>query len=92
MMKKLAVFLSFVALGMVLATVVQAETVRGEGRYVEQTLEKLPPFHAIDVRGAAQVDGWQKDMQGVMVNGKSNLVELGQWNLDHLSLYFVYFE
>ena len=86
MMKKLAVFLSFVALGMVLATVAQAETVRGEGRYVEQTLEKLPPFHAIDVRGAAQVDVWQKDMQGVMVNGKSNLVELADIRVEDKTL------
>lgn len=86
MMKKLVVFLSFTALGMVLATVVQAETVRGEGRYVEQTLEKLSPFHAIDVRGDAQVDVWQKTAQEVMVNGKSNLVALADIRVEDKTL------
>lgn len=86
MMKKIAVFLSFVALGMVLATVAQAETVRGEGRYVEQTLEKLPPFHTIDVRGDVQVDVWQKDKQGVLVNGKSNLVALADMRVEDNTL------
>ena len=86
MMKKIAVFLSFVALGMVLATVAQAETVRGEGRYTEQTLEQLPPFHAIDVRGNAQVDVWQKDKQGVMVSGKGNLVALADIRVEDKTL------
>lgn len=85
-MKKIAVFLSFVALGMVLATVAQAETVRGEGRYMEQTLTHLTPFHAIDVRGDAQVDVWQKDKQGVMVNGKSNLVALADIRVEDKTL------
>ena len=86
MMKKLAVFLSFVALGMVLATVAQAETLRGEGRYMEQTLTHLTPFHAVDVRGDAQVDVWQKDKQGVLVNGKSNLVELADIRVEDKTL------
>ena len=85
-MKKLAVFLSFVALGMVLATAAQAETVRGEGRYMEQTLTHLTPFHAIDVRGDAQVEVWQKDKQGVMVNGKSNLIELADIRVEDKTL------
>lgn len=86
MMKKLAVFLAFVALGMVLATVAQAETVRGEGRYMEKMMEPMPPFHAIDVRGDAQVDVWQKPEQGVMVSGKSNLVALADMRVEDKTL------
>ena len=86
MMKKLVVFLSFTALGMVMIPIAQAETVRGEGRYVEQTLDKLPTFYAIDVRGDAQVDVWQKDKQGVMVNGKSNLVALANIRVEDKTL------
>lgn len=86
MMKKIAVFLAFVTLGMVLATVAQAETVRGEGRYVEQTLPSMSPFHAIDVRGDVQVDVWQKDNQGVMVSGKSNLVALADIRVEDKTL------
>ena len=86
MIKKLVVFLSFTALGMVLVPVAQAETVHGEGRYIEQTLENLPPFHAIDVRGDAQVDVWQKPKQGVMVNGKSNLVALADIRVEDTTL------
>lgn len=85
-MKKLVVFLAFVALGMVLATVSQAGTVRGEGRYTEHTLETLPPFHAIDVRGNAHVEVWQKDKQGVMVSGKSNLVALADIRVEDKTL------
>jgi len=86
MMKKLTVFLAFVALGMVSAAVAQAETVRGEGRYMEQTLTHLTPFHAIDVRGDAQVDVWQKDNQGVMLSGKSNLVALAELRVEDKTL------
>ena len=86
MIKKLVVFLSFVILGMVLAAVAQAETVRGEGRYVEQTLEPMPPFHSIDVRGDAQVDVWQKANQGIMLNGKSNLVALADLRVENETL------
>ncbi len=85
-MKKLVVFLAFVAVGMVLATVAQAETVRGEGRYTEQTLANLAPFHAIDVRGDAHVEVWQKDKQAVMVSGKSNLVALADIRVEDKTL------
>ena len=85
-MKKLTVFLSFVALGMVLATFAQAETVRGEGRYVEQTLPAMAPFHKIDVRGDVQVDVWQKNEPGVMINGKSNLVALADIRVEEDTL------
>lgn len=86
MMKKLAVFLTFVALGMVLANVAQAETIRGEGRYVEQTLPAMDTFHKIEVRGDANVDIWQKAEQGVMLNGKSNLVMLADVRVEKETL------
>jgi len=86
MMKKLVVFLTFVALGMVLASVAQAETVRGEGRYVEQTLPAMDTFHKIDVRGNANVDVWQKAEQGVMLSGKNNLVNLADIRVEKETL------
>lgn len=86
MIKKIAVFLTLVVLGVGLAGVVSAQTVRGEGRYTEQTLTHLTPFHAIDVRGDAQVDVWQKDNRGVMVSGKSNLVALADIRVEDKTL------
>ena len=86
MIKKLIVFLTFVALGLVLAGVAQAETVRGEGRYVEQQRTDLTPFHAIDVRGDAHVDIWQQGKQSVRVSGKQNLVALANLRVEDQTL------
>lgn len=85
-MKKIAVLLGFAALGLWFAAVAQAETVRGEGRYVEQTLPSMAPFHAIDVRADAQVDVWQKAEPGVMLNGKQNLVSLADVRVENNTL------
>lgn len=85
-MKKLLVFLSFVALGMVLATVAQAETVRGEGRYMEQKLTTLSPFNAIDIRGDMHVDIWQQGTQSVTLSGKHNLVSLADVHVENNTL------
>lgn len=76
MIKKIIVLLAFAALGVFLTTVAQAETVRGEGRYISNKLTHLMPFTSVDVRGDVQVELWQRDTQSVSVSGKSNLVEL----------------
>ncbi len=76
MMKKIVVLLTFAAIGMLLAATVQAETIRGEGRYVSNTLTHLTPFSKVDVRGEVQVDILQRDHQEVTVSGKTNLVAL----------------
>ena len=52
------------------------QTVRGEGRYVSQNLEKLPAFNAVDVRGDAEVDFTQQPGSSVTVSGRENLVAL----------------
>lgn len=52
------------------------QTVRGEGRYVSQKLEKLPAFDAVDVRGDADVDFMQQSAVSVTISGRENLVEL----------------
>lgn len=85
-MKKWIVFLTFVALGMALAGVARAETVRGEGRYMEQQITDLMPFHAIDVRGDAHVDIWQQGKQSVRVSGKQNLVALANLHVEDQTL------
>ena len=59
-----------------MAVVAQAQTVRGEGRYVSNELTHLTPFKAIEIHGDAQVDVWQAEGQKVSISGKSNLVEL----------------
>lgn len=76
MIKKAIVFLAFAAIGIFLAVGVQAQTVRGEGRYMSNTLTHLNPFTSIDVRADVQVDIWQRSNPGVSVSGKANLVEL----------------
>lgn len=86
MMKKVAVLVAFMLLGICAAVVVQAETVRGEGRYITHTLTHLGPFHAIDVRGDAQVDIWQQDTLGVSLSGKSNLVALADIRVENQTL------
>lgn len=52
------------------------QTVRGEGRYVSQKIEKLSAFDAVDVRGDADVDFMQQADASVTVSGRENLVEL----------------
>lgn len=86
MMKKIVVFLAFVAIGMLLAATVQAETIRGEGRYISNTLTHLTPFTKVDVRGEAQVDIWQRDHQEVSVSGKTNLVALADIRVENDTL------
>ncbi len=86
MMKKLVVFLTFVALGMILAKAAQAETIRGEGRHMEQTLAGLPAFNAIDVRGNVQVDVWHRADPSVMLSGKQNLVALADVKVENKTL------
>ncbi len=85
-MKKIVVFLTFAAIGMLLAATVQAETIRGEGRYVSNTLTHLTPFTKVDVRGEAQVDIWQRDQQNVSVSGKANLVALSDIRVENDTL------
>ena len=86
MMKKIAVVLTFAAIGLLLAAGVQAETVRGEGRYMSNKLTHLMPFKAVEVRGDAEVDIWQRDMQSVTVSGKSNLVALADLRVENETL------
>lgn len=80
------ILVAFAALGVLCAAVAQAETVRGEGRYVEQTLTNLTPFNAIEVRGDVQVDIWQRVDQSVTVNGKQNLVALADIRVENNTL------
>ena len=86
MKKKTAVFLTFAALCISLAATTHATTVRGEGHYVEKTLSQLAPFHAIEVRGNAQVDVWQQPTQQVSVSGKQNLVALADIRVENNTL------
>ena len=87
MIKKAIVWLAFAALGICLATAVQAaEIVRGEGRYISNTLTHLMPFTSVDVRADAQVEIWQKDNPSVSVSGKSNLVELADIRVEDSTL------
>lgn len=79
-------FLTFAAAGIFCAALAQAETVRGEGRYMEQKLTTLTPFNAVDVRGDAQVDIWQSGEQRVTVNGKQNLVALADIRVENNTL------
>ena len=76
MIQKVIVFLSFTAIALALAVGVQAQTVRGEGKYISNTLAQLAPFKSVEVRGDVRVDIWQRDVQRVSIHGKSNLVEL----------------
>lgn len=86
MIKKIVVFLAFAAIGMFLADGVRAETIRGEGRYLSNTLTHLMPFTSVDVRGDVQVDIWQKDSRQVSVSGKSNLVALADIRVEDNTL------
>lgn len=86
MIRKLVVFLAFAALGAVLAVGVHAQTVRGEGKYMSNTLTHLPPFTSIDVRGDAQVDIWQRNDTSVSVSGKVNLVALADIRVEDETL------
>ena len=86
-MKKIkAVFLTFAVLCIGWAATAHATTVRGEGHYVEKTLSQLAPFHAIEVRGNAQVDVWQQPTQQVSVSGKQNLVALADIRVENNTL------
>ncbi len=69
-----------------MAVVAQAQTVRGEGRYISNNLTHLTPFKAIEVHGDAQVDVWQAEGQSVTVSGKSNLVELADIRVEDETL------
>ena len=69
-----------------MAVVAQAQTVRGEGRYVSNALTHLTPFKAIEIHGDAQVDVWQTDGQNVTISGKSNLVELADIRVENETL------
>ena len=86
MVKKVITLLAFAALGVFCAMAVQAETVRGEGKYHTQALTHLMPFSSIEVRGDAQVDVWQRAEQSVSVSGKSNLVALADIRVENNTL------
>ena len=86
MVKKIAVWLAFAAVGLFLAVGVQAQTVRGEGKYMSNTLTDLPAFKGIEVRGDIQVDLWQRGDQTVSVSGKSNLVSLADIRVEDHTL------
>lgn len=76
MIQRAITYLAFAALGVILAVGVQAQTVRGEGKYMSNRLTHLPSFTSIDVRGDIQVDLWQSNDNSVTVSGKVNLVSL----------------
>lgn len=86
MIKKIVVFLAFAALGVFLAVGVQAESMRGEGRYMSNKLTHLNPFTSIDVRGDVQVDIWQRSTPTVSVSGKANLMELADIRVENETL------
>ncbi len=87
MIQKLGMMLAGAFLAVLgMAVVAQAQTVRGEGRYVSNTLTHLTPFKAVEIHGDAQVDIWQRDGQSVTVSGKSNLVELADIRVENDTL------
>ena len=52
------------------------KAMKGEGKYTSKDLVDLPAFHAIDVRGDAQVSLVQRSEPSVTVSGLANLVAL----------------
>lgn len=85
-MKKIIRLAVLAMLGLLGSVVLQAQVVRGEGRYVENKLTHLMPFEAIDVRADAQVDIWQRADTSVRVSGKSNLVALADIRVEEKTL------
>jgi len=86
MIKKTIIYLAFAAIGMTLAVGVQAETVRGEGKYMSNTLTHLTPFTSVDVRGDIQVDLRQQGDTSVSVSGKVNLMALSDIRVEEDTL------
>ncbi len=86
MIQKLAFFLASVFLGVLCASAVQAETIRGEGRYVSQELTTLTPFHAIEVHGDIKVSVRQMPTQSVTLSGPANLATLADIRVEDHTL------
>ena len=90
MIQKVAFLLAAVFLGFLCATAVQAETVRGEGRYTSQTLTHLMPFNAVEVNGDIQVAVRQMPDQTVTLSGPANLAVLADVRVEKDTLVIDY--
>lgn len=86
MIHRLAFFLAAVFLGVLCAEAVQAETVRGEGRYVSQTMTTLTPFTAIEVHGDMKVAVRQMPQQSVTMSGQANLANMADIRVENKTL------
>ncbi|MBP5617252.1 MAG: DUF2807 domain-containing protein [Elusimicrobiaceae bacterium] len=86
MIKKVSILIAFAALGVFCALAAQAESVRGEGRYVSQTLTQLTPFNAVEVHGDITVEVRQAAAQQVTLHGRANLVALADVRVENNTL------
>ncbi len=86
MIKKVSILIAFAALGVFCAVAAQAESVRGEGRYVSQTLAHLMPFNALEVHGDIAVEVRQAAAQQVTLHGRANLVALADVRVENSTL------
>lgn len=86
MIHRLAFFLAAVFLGVLCASAVQAETIRGEGRYVSQTITTLSPFTAIEVHGDVKVMVRQMPQQTVTMSGRANIATLADIRVEDNAL------
>lgn len=83
-MKQIKKGLAVVAVLLVALSAFAAEKImKGEGRYTSRDLANLPAFHAIDVRGDAQVSFVQQKDQAVTVSGLTNLVALANVHVEN---------
>lgn len=82
-MKKISFFFMGLLLVAAPAFAERMQTVWGEGRYVSRSIQPLPAFHAVEVRGDAEVDFMQHPNISVTVSGRENLVSFSDVRVEN---------